>query len=156
MASPYLSALVLALAASASSCGDGSKEGGQADATATDVESDASLSPVSFERQIQPILTARCAKCHFVPDSPDDTPAPPPLTPDESYGALTGGGALACNPAVAYVAPGDPAKSGLYLLLSEPPPCGGAMPLNSGGLRSFAPKEAELIRRWIEEGAQKN
>ena len=89
---------------------------------------------VSFAEDIQPVLNANCASCHplLVPELD--------LTVGNSYNAIIGG---------AYVIPENVDTSPLYQrLLGNPrimPP--------SGALPS---QEIEIIKRWIEQGANNN
>ncbi len=91
--------------------------------------------PVSFEREIRPILESRCAVCHGS-DSPQGGIA---LT---GFAGLMKGGKS--GPAVLA---GDPAGSLLVGLISGPKP---AMPKAGEPLTA---DEIALIRRWVTEGA---
>ena len=94
--------------------------------------------PVSFEREVLPVLEKRCNKCHY---------------PEQQRGGLDltridtirrGGDELG-----AAIVPGKPDASPLLQVLTgakEP-----RMPENGEPL---APAEIELLRRWIAEGAK--
>ncbi len=95
--------------------------------------------PVSFARQIAPLLTARCAGCH----QPAKAGGKVLLT---RYAELQSSG-KADEP---LLVPGAPDQSALFTVLlprEEKPP---RMPKSGAPL---AAAELELVRRWIAEGA---
>ncbi len=108
---------------------------------------------VSFERQIQPILSYECAVsgCH-VPGNPM---AGLVLAAGFSYGQLVNVPSTEV-PSMLRVNPGDPATSYLWLKISKnPPPSGWQMPAPATG--SVMPaSEQDLIQRWILQGAASN
>jgi WD40 repeat protein len=93
-------------------------------------------SPVSFTKDIVPILRTNCSGCH----KPDKTKGDLDLT---THVALLKGGKKG-----AAVIPGDPEKSILYeQIIGDPPD----MPEDGEPLK---PSEIELIKRWIAQGAK--
>jgi hypothetical protein len=93
---------------------------------------------ISFSRDVQPVLTAKCASCHPVSYPHLD------LRPGRAYEQLVRVPA-ATNLAFHRVLPGRPELS--YLLTHPPDPI-------LRGLLSA--DERETIRRWIAEGAPRN
>lgn len=95
-----------------------------------------SRAPVSFYRQVQPVLQKRCQGCH----QPISQGGKLILT---TYEALKAGGANGAG-----FKPGKPDESVLmrYIIGTTP-----AMPKNG---KPLAPADVELIRRWIAEGAK--
>src|ERR1043166_4326701 len=98
---------------------------------------------VDFNREIRPILSDNCFKCH----GPDDKHRMANLRLD-----LRDGGAFAQRPKGPLVVPGDSAKSILYQRVSNPdknrrmPPPSAELNLNE--------KQIHLIKQWIDEGAK--
>src|SRR6266852_3095841 len=93
-------------------------------------------SQVSYYNQVRPILRKRCQGCH----QPLSQGGKLILT---SYEAFKGGGATGAG-----FKPGDPDASLTVRYISGPTP---NMPKNN---KPLDPKEVELIRRWIAEGAK--
>jgi WD40 repeat protein len=92
--------------------------------------------PVSFQKQVRPILTRRCQGCHQ------------PLTQGgklvvTSYPLLQAGG----NSGPGFV-PGEPEKSPIYRMVSGPEP---KMP--KGG-QPLPAAEVALLKQWILEGGK--
>ena len=89
---------------------------------------------VSYSEDIQPLWDRDCVQCH--------PPEPPNLTQGLSYDALINGG---------YVIPGDSRNSILYKSffgldgVSEMPPPNG-----------WNVNDANLVAKWIDDGAQDN
>ena len=102
----------------------------------------ARAAPVDYDRDIRPILSTHCFHCH----GPDDASRKGGLRLDLAAGARgpTKSGAIA-------VVPGDPERSELLQRIASPhadevmPPPEAKKPL--------APAQADLLRRWIAEGA---
>jgi len=92
-------------------------------------------STVSFEAQIQPILAAKCARCH------GDTKQTAGLNVNSGATLQRGGES---GPAVV---PGKPDESPLYEMVRE-----GHMPPK--GSAPLTAAELESLRRWIVEGAK--
>jgi hypothetical protein len=101
------------------------------------------LAAVDFNREIRPILSDNCFKCH----GPDDKHRMANLRLD-----MHDGGAYAQRAKGALIVPGDAAKSALYQRVSNPdknrrmPPPNAELNLN--------PKQVQLIKEWIDEGAK--
>src|SRR5690242_6929438 len=95
----------------------------------------ASPNPVSFQKQIQPLLARRCQGCH----QPASRGGKLAVT---SYAMLKAGGMS--GPAFR---PGEPEKSLLVQYVSGPEP---KMP--KGG-PPLPPEQVSLLRRWVMEGA---
>lgn len=96
----------------------------------------AAAAPVSYEREVLPLLEQRCNRCHH----PDEMRGGLDLTRIDTM--LRGGDDLG-----AAVLPGKPEASPLIQVLTgdmEP-----AMPKKG---EKLAPAEIELLRRWIAEG----
>jgi WD40 repeat protein/mono/diheme cytochrome c family protein len=95
----------------------------------------AGAEPVSYHRDIAPILRANCVSCH----KPGKTKGGLDLT---THAAIINGGKHEGT-----VVPGKPDQSALVETISGPEP---EMPKEGEPL---LPAEIALIRRWIEEGA---
>ena len=93
---------------------------------------------VSFAREVQPILDARCTACHPVSYPYLD------LRAGRSYDDLVRVPS-AINPALERVLPGRPELSDL--LAHHPDPSNAEL---------LGERERDLIRRWIEQGAERN
>ena len=91
---------------------------------------------VDFERQIKPLLSDRCFACH----GPDKKARKADLQLHTQDGALT------------VVAPGKPHGSELYRRITATDPDDLMPP--PGSRRTLSAGEKELIRRWIEQGAE--
>ena len=98
--------------------------------------------PVDFSREVRPILSDKCFACH----GPDDGQRQAGLRLDTQQGAFADRGGYR------IIAPGDAPASRLYRRVSHeqaiarmPPP---------SAERQLAAGEVEIIRRWIDEGAQ--
>ena len=107
--------------------------------------------PVDFKKQVQPIFAHSCIKCHSL-DNPKHKAAADFRLDDKTL-ALKGG------EQGNDIVPGDASKSLLYKLLLGPVKDADeeikAMPLQHKGEKwKPLPKEqVELIKRWIDEGA---
>lgn len=98
--------------------------------------------PVDFGRDIQPILSDRCFQCH----GPDNKNRQAELRLD------TQSGILAQLPSSSRaVVPGQPDQSALYERVASSDP-DIQMPPPDSGLK-VTKEQAELIRRWIQQGA---
>ena len=100
--------------------------------------------PVSYEAQIQPIFDAECVRCHG-----EGGTAGLDLRPGVSHGNLVDVVSQNYGPAL-LVVEGDPSTSVLHEKVASTGQFGGAMPPGGAVLPSG---DVELIRRWIEEGA---
>jgi uncharacterized membrane protein len=92
----------------------------------------------SFEK-VRPILESSCVHCHGVIRLPNM----PSFNSTKALASITGPGKL--------IVPGAPEKSRFYQVMTLSDNQVGAMPPTGHGLN---PKELELIRRWIKEGAK--
>jgi len=109
--------------------------------------------PVSFSRQVEPILTSVCATCHQQGGAADLEGIPLRLTADAAYDMLVGRASVQQSDLL-LVAPGDAEQSYVFQKISrDNPPVGLRMP-------QFAPPLPEtqiaLIRDWIDQGAMDN
>lgn len=106
--------------------------------------------PVSFEKDVLPVLNAHCVVCHV--EGGDQ--AKLSLYPN-AWAQLVG--VASTESGLKRVEPGSPAKSYLYLkVLGTQAQSGGSgvrMPYQQDPL---AESEIELIRLWIEQGAKQN
>ena len=95
--------------------------------------------PVSFIKQIKPILREKCSHCHNKKTLPDRVSFEnAKLAFGKSKAGLT------------YIVPGDSKKSVIIMALTRPDFHENAMPMV--GPRPTK-EEIELIRKWIDEGA---
>jgi len=99
-------------------------------------KSDAPKAPVSYQRDVLPILTASCMGCH----TPEKKKGGLDMT---SYALLAKGG----KEGVVFVA-GQPDKSKLVTMVSGPEP---EMPEKGDKLTSA---QVEILKRWVAEGAK--
>ena len=97
---------------------------------------------IDFDRDIQPILSDKCYACH----GPDEKQRKANLRLDLKASAL------AKRDGYFIILPGQPSQSQLYQRITAdleqdlmPPP---------HSERSLSPKEVNLLKRWIEEGAE--
>ncbi|MBM3725002.1 MAG: DUF1553 domain-containing protein [Acidobacteria bacterium] len=99
---------------------------------------------IEFNRDVRPILSDRCFTCH----GPDAGQRKTKLRFDQEAGAkiaLTGGKQA--------IVPGDPAKSELYVRLVTQNKAL-RMPPAYMGHDALRPREIEVVRQWIEQGAR--
>ncbi|MBG80870.1 MAG: hypothetical protein CMJ39_09210 [Phycisphaerae bacterium] len=100
--------------------------------------------PVSFDRQIRPLLASRCILCHG--NAEESRKADLRLdTRDGLMSAMRRGGTV--------VVPGDPDSSGLFQRVSTDD-ISRRMPPADEGHPPLSQQEIELLRRWIQEGAE--
>ena len=101
--------------------------------------SKAPIPDVNFGRDVRPIISQHCFKCH----GPDAAKAAAGLRLDSFEGAtkVLGDGAA--------VVPGDPAKSLLLHRVSKR-----EMPPPDSGVPALTPNEVEVLRNWIATGAK--
>ena len=103
----------------------------------------AAPAPVSFDRDIQPILAENCYHCHG-PDAPHRKAG---LRLDQRDAAFAGG-----KSELAAIVPGKPDASELILrILSHDPE--EVMPSPDSN-RKLTEAQKDLLRRWVAEGAQ--
>ena len=91
--------------------------------------------PVSFQRDIRPLISNICSACH----GPDEKARKANLRLDTQVGLLK------------TVIPGKPEQSPLYLRLKQTGP--GKMP-PATFLRQPTPQQVELVAKWISRGAK--
>ena len=101
----------------------------------------ADANEVSFDRDIRPILSDNCFHCH----GPDAKKRKAELRLDIKEGALADLGGYAA------VAPGNPAKSELFLRITSDDPEERMPPHDSN--RHLSKKEIDLLKEWIAGGA---
>ncbi len=97
--------------------------------------------PVSFSRQIRPLLAAKCLACH----GPDDEHRAAELRLDQSESAFEDRGDYAA------IVPGHPEKSAMVARMTSADEAERMPPVDSG--KQLTPAEIELLTRWIAEGA---
>jgi hypothetical protein len=100
---------------------------------------------VSFATDIQPVFDASCVGCHGAGGN-----AGLDLRPGQSHGNLVG--VAATESTLNRIEPGQPEQSWLYLKITAQQDVGDPMP-PSGGLPQAT---SDLVRTWIEEGAEDN
>lgn len=103
----------------------------------------AAAEPVNFSRDIRPILSNTCYKCH----GPDEKERQADLRLDTADGLLA-----RSSVQTAIVAPGNSNASELYRRVASDNPEIKMPPPSSG--KRLAPEQIALIRRWIDEGAE--
>lgn len=97
---------------------------------------------VVFNRDIRPLLSDRCFHCH----GPDPTHREADLRIDTTAGATADLGGYAA------IVPGKPEESELYQRISASDPFQRMPPEDEGD--PLTKDEIELLRRWIEQGAE--
>jgi hypothetical protein len=97
---------------------------------------------VDFNRDIRPILSDTCFKCH----GPDEKQRMANLRLDDTGGLFTDRGGYR------IIVPGDAAQSKLYQKISTKDESMLMPPTYSG--RSLTPKQIELFKTWIDQGAK--
>jgi hypothetical protein len=102
---------------------------------------DSKAKPIDFNREIRPILSDNCFTCH----GPDEQQRMAKLRFDTKEGAFA-------KPGV--IVPGEPAKSKLVMRITSKDPNVVMPPPESG--HKLTGNQIELLKRWIEEGAQWN
>ncbi len=95
--------------------------------------------PLSFNRDIRPILSNNCFACH----GPDATKRETEFHFDTKEGAFAEDG---------IIVPGSAAGSMLVKRITNPDPKKRMPPPDSG--HALTAKQIELLRRWIDEGAK--
>ena len=97
--------------------------------------------PVSFGRDVRPILSDNCFECH----GPDTKKRAAKLRLDQEEGLFRE------RKGVIVITPGEPAESELFVRLIEEDPEFRMPPAEFR--HRLEPKEIETVRRWIAEGA---
>src|ERR1700681_1253672 len=98
---------------------------------------------VEFNRDIRPILSNRCFACH----GPDAANRKTKLRFD-----IEGGARIGLAQGRFAIVPGDPQKSEMVRRISSDDPAI-RMPPAYAGEDKLQPREIELIRRWVSQGA---
>ncbi len=102
----------------------------------------AGVKRVDFNRDIRPILSDTCFKCH----GPDEKQRMAGLRLDDTEGLFTDRGGYR------IIVPGHSDQSKLYQKISSTDEALRMPPTYSG--RSLTPKQIELIKEWIDQGAK--
>ncbi len=97
---------------------------------------------IDFNRDIRPILSDTCFKCH----GPDGQQRMANLRLDDTERLFVNRGGYR------IIVPGDPAKSKLYQKVSSSDDSIKMPPSYSG--RALTPQQIELIKEWIDQGAK--
>ncbi|MFN5850940.1 MAG: PSD1 and planctomycete cytochrome C domain-containing protein [Pirellulaceae bacterium] len=97
--------------------------------------------PLDFNRDIRPILSDKCFACHGL----DEKKREADLRLDDASGAVSGAGGR-------VIVPGDPQSSVLWERIVTDNPDEVMPPPESN--KSLDDREKNLIRRWIEQGAE--
>ena len=99
----------------------------------------AAPAPLSFNRDIRPILSNNCFACH----GPDEKQRETKFHFDTKEGAFA---------EEEIIVPGSAAKSVMIKMITHPDPDKRMPPADSG--HSLTTRQIELLRRWIDEGAK--
>jgi hypothetical protein len=108
------------------------------------VAADSAPNQIDFNRDIRPILSNQCAKCHG-PDAKERKGGVDGLRLDVREDAIADLGGYAA------IVPGHPEKSGLVERINSRDDDERMPPKGSG--KKLTPREIELLTRWIKEGA---
>jgi hypothetical protein len=98
---------------------------------------------VDFNRDIRPILSDTCFRCH----GPDQAQRQAGLRLDKPEGAVA-----TLSSGAAAIVPGDSGHSELIARITSDDPALRMPPRVTG--KSLTPQKIELLRRWIDEGAE--
>jgi hypothetical protein len=112
---------------------------GTAGVAARAQEKPAVQQPLSFNRDIRPILSNNCFACH----GPDEAKRETKFHFDTRDGMFLEEG---------IIVPGNAAKSVMVKKITEPDPKDRMPPPDSG--HALTERQIEMLRRWIEEGAK--
>jgi hypothetical protein len=110
--------------------------------TASVTPAQTAVKPVDFNRDIRPILSDTCFKCH----GPDEKQRMANLRLDDTEGLFVDRGGYR------IIVPGNAAQSKLYQKISSKDESFIMPPADSG--RTLTPKQIELIKTWIDQGAK--
>lgn len=104
---------------------------------------------VSFEKEILPLIEAKCVECHRAPFEQDGRTIKPKagLRLDGAWAILAG------SEDGAVLKPGDADHSPIYLRTTLPPDDDDVMP-PKGKAEPLTAAEAGTLKRWIDEGAK--
>jgi hypothetical protein len=103
---------------------------------------EAPTKPVDFNREIRPILSDNCFKCH----GPDEKMRMAKMRLDETEGLFVDRGGYK------IIVPGDAAQSKIYQKISSTNAAVRMPPVYSG--KTLTPKQIETIKQWIDQGAK--
>ena len=103
---------------------------------------EAPTKPVDFNREIRPILSDNCFKCH----GPDEKMRMARMRLDETEGLFVDRGGYK------IIVPGNSAQSKLYQKISAKD-AGFRMPPSYSG-KTLTEKQVEVIKEWIDQGAK--
>ena len=103
----------------------------------------------SYAADIEPVFAKRCGKCH----SADEAKADLVLDPGRGF-AMMVGRASTQVPEKLLVEPGNPDSSYLWSKLVHESEIGKGMPKTLFGAKKIPQPELDLVRTWIETGAQ--
>jgi hypothetical protein len=103
--------------------------------------------PISFKEQIQPILNARCTRCHGAEIARGKIDM-------SSYARFMNSHTVSGKEPL--VVAGSPYQSRLYILCETNQPHFRMPPDTSRNTAPLPPSELELLRHWIAEGAKDN
>lgn len=112
------------------------------DETSAIAEDPGELPPVDYSRQIRPILSDVCYKCH----GPDEETRQTSFrldVKDSALGEADSGGKV--------IIPGDCSESVLIQRITSDDPSLRMPPADSG--KNLTPEQIELLKRWVAEGA---
>ncbi|RMG37075.1 MAG: DUF1553 domain-containing protein [Planctomycetota bacterium] len=98
---------------------------------------------VDFNREVRPLLSDRCFKCH----GPDEKHREGGFRLDQKESAFGTG-----DSGLPLIVPGKPEESELYVRISSSDPDVKMPPPDSG--KTLTPEEIQTIRQWIAEGAK--
>ncbi|MEC7567087.1 MAG: DUF1549 domain-containing protein, partial [Planctomycetota bacterium] len=96
-------------------------------------------SPLSFNRDVRPILSKHCFQCH----GPDEQARTTDMRLDTREGLF--------DQELSPVTPGDPEASEIFLRITNPDPDLAMPPVDA--TTSITEAERKIIRRWIAQGA---
>ena len=111
-------------------------------ATAAAAPGDPDDAAVQFSRDIRPLLSDKCFRCH----GPDEKERKAKLRLDTRDGLFT------ARKSDAPIVPGDPSASELIRRITSADDDERMPPVDSG--KSLAPGDIETIRQWVAEGAE--
>ena len=103
---------------------------------------EAPTKPVDFNREIRPILSDNCFKCH----GPDEKMRMANMRLDETEGLFVDRGGYK------IIVPGNSAQSKIYQKISSKNAAFRMPPVYSG--KTLTDKQIELIKEWIDQGAK--
>jgi hypothetical protein len=103
----------------------------------------------SYAADIEPVFVKRCGKCHGADESKADLV----LDPGRGFAMLVGRASTQV-PEKLLVEPGSTEGSYLWSKLTHTSEVGKGMPRTLFGAKRIPQAELELVRSWIEAGAQ--